>query len=146
MYNVKNLIKFLKTVSANIDVIKRNMTGVESFIMKQELEYIKERIEKAINVLSEDLIIARETEPTITEAVLTYQENIVQSAYRTAKEAGEIVGNNLDHIISIVENAGDGEGIPEHMHEEMKALKDWCNWKIFYMFPKSEKTEQEYDE
>ena len=143
MNNAKNLIKFLKTVSANIDVIIRNMTGLESFIMKRELEDAKCILEKTINVLAEGLIIAGEAEPTITEAVLAYQENIVQSTHRTAKEASEILGNNLDHVISIIDSAEDDQEITERMRGEMNELRDFCRYKNYYLQPSKRKAEPE---
>lgn len=146
MNNVKNLIKFLKTVSANIDVIIRNMTGLESFIMKRELEDTKCILEKTINVLAEGLIIAGEAEPTITEAVLAYQGNIVQSTHRTAKEASKILGNNLDHVISIIDSAEDDQEITKRMRGEMNELRDYCRYKNYYLLPRRKAEPEDEDE
>lgn len=124
MNGLQKLIAYLKIAVSNIAVLKRNITGLEAYTLLKVLEDTEEHAKKYVNKLSELAIAEEYTEPTIAEAVLQYQSEVLPAQKKDARQTLMDLYKILDKAFTVSKEAVSEEG--EAIHEaEVKKLQKW---------------------
>ena len=122
MNGLQKLIAYLKIAVSNIAVLKRNITGLEAYTLCELLEDTEEHAEKYVNKLSELAIAEGYAEPTIAEAVLQYQSEVLPAQKKDARQTLMDLYKILDKAFTVSKEAVSEEG--EAIHEaEVKKLQ-----------------------
>lgn len=124
MNGLQKLIAYLKIAVSNIAVLKRNITGLEAYALCELLEDTEEHAEKYVDKLSELAIAEGYTEPTIAEAVLQYQSEVLPAQKKDARQTLMDLYKILDKAFTVSKEAVSEEG--KAIHEaEVKKLQKW---------------------
>ena len=124
MNGLQKLIAYLKIAVSNIAVLKRNIIGLEAYTLLEVLEDTEEHAEKYVNKLSELAIAEGYAEPTIAEAVLQYQSEVLPAQKKDARQTLMDLYKILDKAFTVSKEAVSEEG--EAIHEaEVKKLQKW---------------------
>lgn len=124
MNGLQKLIAYLKIAVSNISVLKRNIIGLEAYTLLEVLEDTEEHAEKYVNKLSELAIAEEYTEPTIAEAVLQYQSEVLPAQKKDARQTLMDLYKILDKAFTVSKEAVSEED--EAIHgAEVKKLQKW---------------------
>ena len=124
MNGLQKLIAYLKIAVSNIAVLKRNITGLEAYTLLKVLEDTEEPAEKYVNKLSELAIAEGYAEPTIAEAVLQYQSEVLPAQKKDVRQTLMDLYKILDKAFTVSKEAVSKEG--ESIHEsEVKKIQKW---------------------
>ena len=124
MNGLQKLIAYLKIAVSNIAVLKRNITGLEAYALCELFEDTEEHAEKYVDKLSELAIAEGYTEPTIAEAVLQYQSEVLPAQKKDARQTLMDLYKILDKAFTVSKEAVSEEG--EAIHEaEVNKLQKW---------------------
>lgn len=151
MNGLQKLIAYLKIAVSNIAVLKRNITGLEAYTLGKVLEDTEEYAEKYVDKLSELAIAEGYTEPTIAEAVLQYQSEVLPAQKKDARQTLMDLYKILDKAFTVSKEAVSEEG--EAIHEaEVEKLQKWLVMQTRYYIAmgidvkRPQQTEDKYDE
>ena len=151
MNGLQKLIAYLKIAVSNIAVLKRNITGLEAYTLLKVLEDTEEYAEKYVNKLSELAIAEGYAEPTIAEAVLQYQSEVLPAQKKDSRQTLMDLYKILDKAFTVSKEAVSEEGEAIH-NSEVEKLQKWLVMQTRYYIAmgidvkRPQQAEEQYDE
>ena len=130
MNEFQRMLAFLKVLQCNLAVLHHGVSGVGWFEVHGYLDDVQEKLAELTDDLIEAGIALGFTEPTIADAILLFQRDVLPAVKRERKETYSITREAFRSTAGLMQSA---EGIvPASVANRLQECEYWLNKEADY--------------